>query len=167
MVNLRFKGPAAYVSDLERARAFYEGLLGLTVHRVMRRGDVDIAVSYETGISIWLVDDAYWSIFGETAGTPGTLAGGNWENTFETPTFGDLYERLTQAGARFAHPLQELPWGQRGFRVYDPDGHIIDISETHGALVRRLFEAGVTKAAIAQQVSLTESQIDAYLASED
>jgi catechol 2,3-dioxygenase-like lactoylglutathione lyase family enzyme len=164
MTKLRFKGPAAYVSDLDKARVFYEALLGLTVQRVMRRGDMDIAVAYEAGMSIWLVDDAYWSIFGDTTGIPATLAGGNWENTFETPAFAALYERLMQAGARFARPLQELPWGQRGFRVYDPDGHIIDISETHGALVRRLFQAGVSRAAIGQQVSLTEAQVDAYLA---
>jgi catechol 2,3-dioxygenase-like lactoylglutathione lyase family enzyme len=43
MNTLRFKGPAAYVADLSRSRAFYEGLLGLDVRRVMRRGDRDIA----------------------------------------------------------------------------------------------------------------------------
>jgi catechol 2,3-dioxygenase-like lactoylglutathione lyase family enzyme len=164
MAKLRFKGPAAYVKDLDRARAFYEELLGLTVQRVMRRGDRDIAVAYEAGLSIWLVDDAYWSIFGETAGIPATLSGGNWEATFETPAFEALYERLMRAGARVAHPLRELPWGQRGFRVYDPDGHIVDISETHGALVRRLFRAGLSREAIGRQVSLTEAQLDAYLA---
>jgi catechol 2,3-dioxygenase-like lactoylglutathione lyase family enzyme len=167
MAELRFKGPAAYVSDLERSRAFYEGLLGLTVRRVMRRGDTDIAVAYESGLSIWLVDDAHWAIFGDAAGAPAALAAGNWENTFETPAFGELYERLVSAGAPFAHPMRELPWGQRGFRVYDPDGHIIDISETHGALVRRLFQSGMSKSAIGQQVSLTESQVDAYLAGEN
>ena len=70
----------------------------------------------------------------------------------EIPAFSALYNRLTEAGARFAHPLRELPWGQRGFRVYDPDGHIVDISETHGALVRRLFQGGRSIEEIAQQV---------------
>lgn len=167
MDGIRYKGPAAYVTSLADARAFYEGLLGLTVRRVMKRDEVDIAIAYEEGISIWLVDDAYRSMFGDTSGIPSTLQGGNWENTFETPAFGELYERLTQAGARFAHPLRELPWGQRGFRVYDPDGHIVDISETHGALVRRLFGAGWSKRAIGERVSLTDAQIDAYLAGED
>jgi catechol 2,3-dioxygenase-like lactoylglutathione lyase family enzyme len=167
VTDLRFKGPAAYVRDLARARAFYEGLLGLSVRRVMRRDGVDIAVAYQNGLSIWLVDDAYWSIFGDANGAPATLEGGNWENTFETPAFSALYTRLTEAGARFAHPLRELPWGQRGFRVYDPDGHIVDISETHGALVRRLFQGGRSIEAIAQQVSLTVAQVDAHLAGQD
>jgi catechol 2,3-dioxygenase-like lactoylglutathione lyase family enzyme len=38
METARFKGPAAYIADLDRSRSFYEGLLGLTVLRVMSRG---------------------------------------------------------------------------------------------------------------------------------
>ena len=167
MNALHFKGPAAYVSDLARSRAFYEGQLGLSVARVMRHGDAEIAVAYEVGISIWSAGHAYWSIFGEGAATPAALGHGNWENTFETSDCDAIFARLQAAGARFAHMLRELPWGQRGFRVYDPDGHIIDISETHGALVRRLFAGGLSKPAIAAQVSLTIAQIDAYLAGED
>jgi hypothetical protein len=98
---------------------------------------------------------------------PGALGHGNWENTFETPQFAALFENLQKSGANFAHPLRELPWRQRGFRVYDPDGHIIDISETHGALVRRLYAEGQPKSAIAKRVSLTLAQVDAYLAGED
>jgi catechol 2,3-dioxygenase-like lactoylglutathione lyase family enzyme len=167
METIRFKGPAAYVSDLSRSRAFYEGQLGLEVGRVMKRGDKDIAVAYKAGFSIWLVTDAYWSIFGSGAPTPSVLGGGNWENTFETPQFDRIFERLQKSGAKFAHPLRELPWGQRGFRVCDPDGHIIDISETHGALVRRLFAEGMSKTDIAAKVSLSSEQIEAYLAGEN
>ncbi len=164
MQAIRFKGPAAYVSDLNRSRGFYEGLLKFEVGRVMRHEDADIAVAYTVGISIWLATHAYWSIFGATESAPSVLGHGNWENTFETPQFDEIYVRLKEAGARFAHELRELPWGQRGFRVYDPDGHIIDISETHGALVRRLATEGRSKQSIAAQVSLTGEQIETYLA---
>jgi catechol 2,3-dioxygenase-like lactoylglutathione lyase family enzyme len=164
METIRFKGPAAYVSDLERSRGFYEGLLGFEVGRVMRHADADIAVAYRVGFSIWLVTHAYWSIFGPTVPVPTVLGHGNWENTFETPRFDEIYTTLQRGGARFAHELRELPWGQHGFRVYDPDGHIIDISETHGALVRRLAAQGRSRQSIAAQVSLTCEQTDAYLA---
>jgi catechol 2,3-dioxygenase-like lactoylglutathione lyase family enzyme len=167
METIRFKGPAAYVSDLDRSRGFYEGLLGFEVGRVMRHADADIAVAYTAGFSIWLVTHAYWSIFGPAASVPPVLGHGNWENTFETPRFDEIYATLRGAGARFAHELRELPWGQRGFRVYDPDGHIIDISETHGALVRRLIAQGRSKESIAAQVSLTHEQIDAHLAGQE
>jgi catechol 2,3-dioxygenase-like lactoylglutathione lyase family enzyme len=163
----RFKGPAAYVSDLSRSRAFYEEGLGLSVSRVMRRNEADIAIAYKEGISIWLVSDAYWSIFGEAAAPPARLSHDNWENTFETPDFAAIHVRLLAAGARFAYPLRELPWGQRGFRVRDPDGHIIDISETHGALIRRLAAGGMTVAAIEAQLGMEAAQIEACLADQD
>jgi len=166
-VMIRFKGPAAYVADLPRSRAFYEGLLGLTVSRVMKRGGRDIAVAYQQGLSIWLVADAYAAIFGDASLAPGSPLGGNWENTFETPDYERVYQTLQQANADFLYAPRELPWGQRGFRVYDPDGHIVDISETHSALVRRLFAEGTAKEAIAARVSLTMDQVDAYLAGED
>jgi hypothetical protein len=65
--EIQFKGPAAYVSNLELARRFYEGLLGLQVSRVMSRDGKPIAVAYTAGLSIWDVDDAFSAIFGSPA----------------------------------------------------------------------------------------------------
>jgi uncharacterized glyoxalase superfamily protein PhnB len=45
-----------------------------------------------------------------------------------------LAVRLEQAGVGFVQPLRGLPWGQRAIRVYDPDGHIIDIGSPHRSL---------------------------------
>lgn len=151
MEPVRFKGPAAYIADLDRSRAFYEGLLGLTVLRVMSRGENLIAVAYTAGLSIWLASDAYASLFGDAGLAPKELRGGNWENTFETDAYEEIYARLLAAGAEFLYEPRTLPWGQRGFRVYDPDGHILDISETLSASVRRQATAGKTM----EQISAT------------
>lgn len=142
MEPIRFKGPAAYVADLDRSRAFYEGLLGLTVLRVMARGDRPIAVAYTEGLSVWLARDAYAALFGDASLAPETLGCGNWENTFETAAYEQIHVRLRAAGAEFLYEPRTLPWGQRGFRVYDPDGHILDISETMTACVRRQAAEG-------------------------
>lgn len=151
MEPIRFKGPAAYIADLDRSRAFYEGLLGLTVLRVMSRGENPIAVAYTAGLSIWLASDAYASLFGDAGLAPRDLRGGNWENTFETDAYEEVYARLLAAGAEFLYEPRTLPWGQRGFRVYDPDGHILDISETMPASVRRQAAEGRTL----EQISAT------------
>jgi catechol 2,3-dioxygenase-like lactoylglutathione lyase family enzyme len=141
---MRFKGPAAYITDLDRSRAFYEGVLGLTVLRVMSRGETPIAVAYNEGLSIWLASDAYASLFGDASLAPQDLRGGNWENTFETDGYAKIYARLQAAGAAFLYEPRTLPWGQRGFRLYDPDGHILDIAETMAACVRRQAAEGKT-----------------------
>jgi catechol 2,3-dioxygenase-like lactoylglutathione lyase family enzyme len=124
-------GPAAYVRDLAAARQFYEDLLGLAVKRVMHRDGREIAVAYTAGLSVWQIDDAYDNIFGRGAERPDRLGCGNWEFSFETAELEALAARLTHAGVRIAQTLRELPWGQRAMRVYDPDGHIIDIGSLH------------------------------------
>lgn len=144
MEPMRFKGPAAYIADLDRSRAFYEGLLGLNVLRVMSRGETPIAVAYTEGLSIWLASDAYASFFGDASLAPQNLGKGNWENTFEADAYEEIYNRLRASGAEFLYEPRTLPWGQRGFRVYDPDGHILDISETMVACVRRQAAEGKT-----------------------
>jgi catechol 2,3-dioxygenase-like lactoylglutathione lyase family enzyme len=162
-----FKGPAAYVGDLGRSRPFYEGLLGLAVRREMFANGTVIAVAYTCGLSIWQFAHATAVIFGPDAPVPATVPSGGWEASFETPEFAAIHARLLAAGTPFAHPLRELPWGQRGFRANDPDGHIIDIAETHGAAVRRMVAEGMSRAAVAARISVTPAQIDAYLAGED
>jgi catechol 2,3-dioxygenase-like lactoylglutathione lyase family enzyme len=166
-VAIRFKGPASYVADLARSRAFYEGLLGFTVARVMRRDGAEIAIAYTAGFAIWQAADAYWSLTGDAAAAPATLGQGNWENTFETGAAEAIHDRLVAAGATFVHPWRTLPWGQRGFRVRDPDGHTLDISESHGAAARRLVAEGEATDAIAARMSVTDSQIAEYLAGAD
>ncbi|HUK59276.1 MAG TPA: VOC family protein [Stellaceae bacterium] len=130
MSELLSVGPAAYVKDLAASRRFYEGLLGLEVARVMRRGEREIAVAYTARLSVWQVDDAYDTVFAG-ARRPQVLGAGNWEFSFETADLDELAARLESAGVRFAQPLRQLPWGQRAIRVYDPDGHIIDIGSLH------------------------------------
>ena len=34
---------------------------------------------------------------------------------------------LLEGGIRYASRLEELPWGQKMVRFYDPDGHLIEV----------------------------------------
>jgi hypothetical protein len=74
-----------------------------------------------------------------------------------------LYARAIQAEASFAHPLRELPWGQRTFRVYDPDGNIVDIGETHAAAVRRMIAEGLSREQVAERIALPLETIDRFV----
>lgn len=166
MEPIRFKGPAAYVADLDCSRAFYEGVLGLTVLRVMSRGETPIAVAYREGLSIWLASDAYASLFGNADLAPADLRGGNWENTFETDGYEEVYRQLQAAGAALLYEPRTLPWGQRGFRVYDPDGHILDISETMAASVRRQAAGGKSLEQISATSGFTLADVQHMVAGE-
>jgi hypothetical protein len=49
------------------------------------------------------------------------------------------------------HPVHEHPWGQRAFRVYDPDKHIVEFAEPMSAVVLRLHNKGLSVAEIAEK----------------
>ena len=70
-----FRGPAAYVQDLDRSRRFYEGTLGLEIARVMKHEGRPIAVAYTAGMSIWEREHAYFAIFGASRTADGPVAG--------------------------------------------------------------------------------------------
>jgi len=48
---------------------------------------------------------------------------------FETDDPDGALERVKLSGAKIIHEIEEQPWGQLFFRVYDPDGHIVDIAD--------------------------------------
>jgi hypothetical protein len=52
------------------------------------------------------------------------------------------------------HPVVEQPWGQRVFRVYDPDGHVVEIGEPMDAVIRRFLEQGMTVEEAAPRTSM-------------
>ena len=57
--------------------------------------------------------------------------------------------KLAQAGVTCVHPIREQPWGQRVFRVFDPDRHLVDIGEPMPVVVRRFIAQGQTVEQIA------------------
>ncbi|TXT62000.1 MAG: Glyoxalase/bleomycin resistance protein/dioxygenase [Promethearchaeota archaeon] len=63
---------------------------------------------------------------------------------FEFDNLDKLFETITEREVKIIHPIIEHAWGQRGFRIYDPDDHIIEISETMEAVILRLHNQGWT-----------------------
>jgi catechol 2,3-dioxygenase-like lactoylglutathione lyase family enzyme len=161
--EIQFKGPAAYVRDLDRSRRFYEDVLGLKVARVMAREGRPIAVAYTAGLSIWDAGDAFASIFGSSAPDARHADHPVWENAFEVQDVDAMYERAMAAQSRFAHPLRELHWGQRTFRVYDPDGNVIDVGETHAAAVRHMVAGGMSHTQVAEKISLPVETVERFV----
>jgi uncharacterized glyoxalase superfamily protein PhnB len=47
---------------------------------------------------------------------------------FETNQLDAAFARLKNK-VRLVHPIERQSWGQRVFRFYDPDGHVIEIGE--------------------------------------
>jgi catechol 2,3-dioxygenase-like lactoylglutathione lyase family enzyme len=125
------------VEDIEKSKRFYKTVLGQKIVNDFGRN-----VVFEGGLSIWQRDYALNLIFqGKTEEI--TVGGNNFEIYFETETLDSLLDRLINEKVEVIHSVMEHSWGQRGFRVRDPDGHIVEFSESMESVVRRLNLQGL------------------------
>ncbi len=154
-MQINFISPAVLVRDVERSRQFYEEVLGQTVE--MDNGE---HVAFVGGFSIWQGEHAYGMIFGADQHY---ASGGakEFELYFETEELEQAWQNSAAAGVETIHPIHEHPWGQRGFRLYDPDGHMVEIAEPLSCVVKRFLAEGLTIAEIAQRTSIPEPMVEA------
>lgn len=144
----KYKGAAIFVDDIDRAREFYEGLLGLVAET-----DHGGYVTYGGGLALWASGRAGESIFSRRV-EKAERGTGQMELYFETDDVSGSYALLESAGTPMIHPVQEEPWGQRTLRCYDPDGHIVEVGEPMRAVVERLTAAGVPLENIVRRTTL-------------
>ncbi len=137
-MKITFEGPAVLVSDMDRSRAFYENVLGQEV-----LADHGPHVAYQGGFFLWQADHAAPMMLGQGKKRPDRLDGDNFELYFETGELDAAWDAAEAAGAGVVHPVVEQPWGQRGFRVKDPDGHVVEVAEPLSVLVARLVSQGL------------------------
>ncbi len=115
------------VSDLERSRAFYQGVLRAELYR--EYGGTSAVLRF-LGTWLLLVTGG-----GPTADKPDVRfvapidpRSVSHEMTIRVPDCRATYELLRSRGAVFLTPPVESPWEIRCF-FRDPDGHLLEISE--------------------------------------
>ncbi len=107
-------------------------------------------VGFEGGLAIWERVYALNLIFQEK--THDIKVGtNNAEIYFEYDDLDDLFERLMEEDVKVIHSIREQPWGQRVFRIYDPDNHIIEFAESMASVVKRLDVRGFSLEEIAKK----------------
>ena len=91
------------------------------------------------------------------------ISGGNdAELYFEENDIDRFLERMENS----EYPIEYLnkcithDWGQRVIRIYDPDGHIIEIGESMEYVARRFLKQGMTAEQVAAKTQLPLSQIE-------
>jgi hypothetical protein len=107
-------------------------------------------VTFEGGLSLWERNYALNVIF-EGKGNQIPVGANNSEIYFECSDIEVFYERLIKAQVRVIHPIIEHPWGQRAFRVYDPDNHILEFGEPMSDTVLRLYRMGLSVDEVAKK----------------
>lgn len=155
-MKITFEGPAILVSDIACSREFYETVLGQEV-----LADHGPHVAFKSGFSLWQAEHAVPIMTQGAASFSGKLAHDNFELYFECADIDDAFAHATAAGAEAVHPVIEQPWLQKGFRIKDPDGHIVEIGEPLPALVKRLVEGGMSPKQVHERTSIPLEAVQA------
>jgi catechol 2,3-dioxygenase-like lactoylglutathione lyase family enzyme len=144
-----------FVRDIAASRAFYEGLLDQRVEM-----DFGPNVGYLGGFALWQIEHVTQMIFERDSVDSARLGRDNVELYFESGDLEAVQARLKQAGVPFVHPIREHPWGQRALRVYDPDGHIVEVGEPMPVVIERLLDAGDTVEAVIQRTGMPREMVE-------
>jgi catechol 2,3-dioxygenase-like lactoylglutathione lyase family enzyme len=114
-----------FVEDLQRSRAFYNGVLGLDVQF---EDDESVGFKIESLAFIVLqVDRARVQLQDEPTATP--LAGATAFLTAFTEDADALHADLVKRGVDFFQTPTDQPWGMRTAYFKDPDGHVWEIAQ--------------------------------------
>ncbi len=157
-MTITFEGPAIFVADIRASRTFYEDLLDQEV-----LADFGANVPFKSGFSLWEAEAAVDVIHSGTRKPQESQGQNNFEMYFEASDLDAVWARIKKAGVRIIQPVKEAPWGQRGFRLYDPDGHIVEIGEPLAAMVRRFTDDGMTPEQIAERSSMPLEMVQGML----
>ncbi len=155
----KYQAAVFFVSDVEKSKRFYNVVLGqkITV-------DFGANVGFEGGLSIWEKNYALNTIFKEKASQI-AVGANNAEIYFEASNLEALFESLVKQQVNVIHPVMEHPWGQRGFRIYDPDNHIIEFGEPMTDVVLRLYNEGLNVEDIAEKSMMPQEFIKSVIQS--
>ena len=124
------------VSDMEKSIAFYEEVIGDRV--AMNFGE---NVQFEGGYA--LQDKKKWKTMIHTNNVRRKY--NSAELYFEEDDFDGFIKYLKEfPEIEYLHGVEEMPWGQRVIRFYDPDFHIIEVGEAMDAVIRKMLKSGMT-----------------------
>lgn len=133
----KFQSACFFVADVERSKRFYTEVLGQKITT-----DFGANVAFEGGLAIWRTDYALNIIFKDKAKQV-PVGANNAEIYFECSGIDAFFKQIEQQ-VKVIHAVEEHPWSQRSFRIYDPDGHIVEFGEPMSETVLRLHKQGLS-----------------------
>lgn len=105
----------AWAEDLAEARAFYEGVIGLT-----QLWDYGSAVGYDLGVTLVLEQDE---------ADEEALAGRFVGVSIEVDDIAATYADWVANGVAFLGPPETMPWGGTMAHFQDPAGNVLTLLE--------------------------------------
>lgn len=136
----KFSMPVIFVEDIQISKKFYQNLFSLEVEM-----DFGQNIVFKEAFSIWEKNRAKEIIFQNKLIDQEEKRYNNVELYFETLDIQSIWEKILSSKVEIIHPIKEEAWGQRAFRVYDPDKFIIEVAEPMAEVVKRLSKLGLSR----------------------
>lgn len=148
-MEIKFSSSVLLVKDVKSSRGFYEELLEQEIQ--LDHGE---CVVFCGGFSIWEKEHAQSIMKIQHIKNTENEQSPCFELYFETDNLELLFQKLQDNRIKFVHEMYEQPWGQRVFRVFDPDGHIVELGEPMSAVVKRYLKEGIKSDVVATKTSM-------------
>ena len=135
---MNYKGTLLAVKNMEKAKAFYNSVLGLEI--VM---DAGANVELTGGVFLQTADT--WVHFIHKSSSDIIFENNAVELYFETDDMDGFIKKIESfSNISYIHPVLEHSWGQRAVRFYDLDRHIIEVAENIAMVIKRFLDSGLT-----------------------
>lgn len=118
---VRFVNPLSFVADIERSKRLYSEVLQLRL--LEDHGDF---VRFDSGFALHDGASLHRTVFGEPPAEGIPYGRRNLVLYFEVADIDASFERIAPL-VDLIHDLRRQTWGQRVFRFFDPDGHIVEL----------------------------------------
>ncbi len=151
--TLKYESAVFFVKNMEISKKFYTEILDQKITM-----DFGKNVIFQGGLSIWEEEYALNTIYSSNAANI-KVGKNSSEIYFETTDIDDFYKKIKKEGIEIIHDILEHPWGQRGFRFFDPDEHIIEISEPMSTVALRYYDKGINIKAISEKTQIPINMI--------
>lgn len=133
-MKIKFSLPLIAVKDIAISKAFYGALFNQEV-------ELDFGRNVTLSGGFALQEDFAW--LADLPEEPSYEKCYNMELYFEVDDFDAFLEKLVGfPDVRYVHPPKKHEWQQRVVRIFDPDGHMIEIGEAMTVIAKRLLTEG-------------------------
>lgn len=133
---MKFSGPLIVVKNIEKAAKFYEDVLGLTIK-------TDLGGNMTLSSGHVLQEEGYWKMLLEIEDKDLYYGGNTAELYFEEDDFDEFKTHIEQfSDITFLARDKMYPWGQRVYRFYDLDKHIVEVGQSMRSIIKKLYDDG-------------------------
>ena len=159
-MEIKYKSSVLLVKEIEKSKNFYQNILKQEI-----RFDFGECIEFVGGFSIFQKEYAKKLIFGSKQKNDTITKNLNAEFYFETNEINEIASKIKSIGLEILHDVKEEPWGQKTFRFFDHDNHIIEIGESMEVFVNRFYLEGMNAIEISERTSVPLETVKSLISS--